>query len=272
MSGTPLLDPCEGAPIALENSAGQSPVILVCEHASKTIPAALNGLGLASDARDSHAAWDIGALALARRMSALLDAPLIWQRFSRLVYDCNRPPEAADAIPPQSEVFAVPGNVNLTPEARAQRVNEIYLPFQQSLAKFIDSRASASPAPVIVTVHSFTKIYNGAPRDGALGVLHGADARLADAVLAAAPRHGLSDARRNYPYGPQDGVMHTLDLQAGAQRYLNVMLEVRNDLITEPDQQDAWAQTLTKVLLDSLRTAAKTQDANLGNEGPCQDR
>jgi len=51
-----------------------------------------------------------GAESVARRLSRLLDAPLVLQRYSRLVQDCNRPPEAPSAPEPPalSEPTAAP--------------------------------------------------------------------------------------------------------------------------------------------------------------------
>ena len=39
--------------------------------------------------------------------------------------------------------------------------------------------------------------------------------------------------KRNEPYGPQDGVCHTLNLHAGARGLAYAMIEIRNDLIDQ---------------------------------------
>ena len=67
----------------------------------------------------SHIAWDIGAEKVARLLSRLIDAPLLLQRYSRLAYDCNRPPESPDAIPEVSELTAIPGNRKLSADRQA---------------------------------------------------------------------------------------------------------------------------------------------------------
>ena len=55
----------------------EHPLILVCEHADRFIPAALNDLGLDETAAQEHIAWDIGALALAEQQRAYFaDRPL----------------------------------------------------------------------------------------------------------------------------------------------------------------------------------------------------
>ena len=74
---------------------------------------------LSTEALESHIAWDPGALAVSRMMAKSLDATLVHQRFSRLVYDCNRPPDSPGAMPETSEVYPVPGNAALSPEAHA---------------------------------------------------------------------------------------------------------------------------------------------------------
>ena len=93
---------------------GRSPIVLVCEHASPYIPASFQDLGVSPAARVSHVAWDLGAMAVARAMSRILDATLVSSQVSRLVYDCNRPPDAPDRMPTHSEAYAVPGNCDLT--------------------------------------------------------------------------------------------------------------------------------------------------------------
>ena len=242
----------EGDPVALENGAARGPVILVCEHASPLVPKALGTLGLSAEALASHIAWDPGALAVSRLMAKSLDATLVFQRFSRLVYDCNRPPESPAAMPEQSEVFAVPGNAGLDQAARDARTQALYLPFRDRLSRLVASRAEQGRPPVIVTMHSFTPVYFGRPRAVEIGILHDADARLADAMLAAAGSAGLYDIRRNEPYGPQDGVTHTLKEHGLANGLPNVMIEVRNDLIRDEAGQRVVADYLAGLLLESL--------------------
>ena len=108
------------AAVEVLNPNGAGPAVLLCEHASAHIPAAYRGLGLSPAERKSHAVWDPGACALARRLSALLDVPLIAGAVSRLVFDCNRPPEAPSAMVERSELIDVPGNRNLTAAQRAR--------------------------------------------------------------------------------------------------------------------------------------------------------
>ncbi len=232
-------------------NTGSSPIVLVCEHASRTIPAESHNLGLPEQHLDSHAAWDPGALGVATRLADRLDARLVAGAVSRLVYDLNRPPEAPDAITAQSELIAVPGNRDLDTAQRADRVARFYAPFQTALAQTI----AAISQPVIVTIHSFTPIYHGQTREVQIGILHDTDRRLADAMLDIATRHTALHVGRNQPYGPEHGVTHTLRDHALKGGHLNVMIEIRNDLIARPEQQDDIADMLGAWIKAALKSA-----------------
>ncbi|MBC7282320.1 N-formylglutamate amidohydrolase [Hoeflea sp.] len=248
VQGDRLIEASEGPAFAVRRPGGASDVVLVCEHASRVMPKALGTLGLDQAALESHIAWDIGAMDVAERLSDLLDATLVSQRFSRLAYDCNRPPESADAYPERSEVFEVPGNQGLDQQDRSRRAEALYVPFHQAIDALIDERLAQGRDVVLVTVHSFTPVYFGQPRDGFLGILHDEDSRLADAMLDAAAAAQLERVSRNYPYGPEDGVTHTLKRHGLTRQIANVMLEIRNDLISGEEGRTVWAGQVADLL------------------------
>lgn len=234
--------------VQITNPNGDSSALLVCEHASRHIPDDLNGLGLTAQDAVSHAAWDPGALAVATHLSQMLNAQLVASGISRLAYDCNRPPSAPDAVPSRSERIEVPGNVTLSAANKADRVARFYEPFRAALAQTV----AAHPAPMIVTIHSFTPVYHGQQRDVEIGILHDADTRLADAMMANHADHTALNIQRNAPYGPDDGVTHTLIEHAVKWGHPNVMIEIRNDLIATPEAQAEIADMLGRWLNASI--------------------
>ncbi|MEO0544211.1 MAG: N-formylglutamate amidohydrolase [Pseudomonadota bacterium] len=233
------------------NPTGSHRIVLICEHASNRVPDRFSRLGLDDAALQAHIAWDPGAFETAHRMSEILDAPLVYSTVSRLVYDCNRPPEATSAIPEKSETTDIPGNRNLSAEAWQQRVDAYYKPFEALVNNVIENRPNDT---VLVTIHSFTPNYFGKKRDVEIGILHDRDRRLADAILDIADEEHIA---RNEPYGPEDGVTHTLKHHALSRDLLNVMIEVRNDLITTPRQCEAMAGKLVSWLDTSLVSMQK---------------
>ncbi|MBX2823388.1 MAG: N-formylglutamate amidohydrolase [Gammaproteobacteria bacterium] len=223
----------------MHNPQGHHPVVLICEHASAYIPAEYKNLGLDPVAVKSHIAWDPGAAVLAREMSAMLDSVLVESAVSRLVYDCNRPPEAPSAMPAQSEVYAIPGNRSMTQAQKEHRITTCYRPFEALVTQTLNTHAVT---PVLVTIHSFTPIFHGKKRDVEIGLLHDNDSRLTDALLDIAD---VYEVRRNEPYAATDGVTHTLQLHGLSRGIHNVMIEVRNDLLATNEQCHSMAATLT---------------------------
>lgn len=243
-----LLQPGEESPFIAVNEEGRSPFVLICEHASNMMPRALGTLGLPEPELARHIAWDIGAEKVARLLSRLMDAPLLLQRYSRLAYDCNRPPESPDSIPEVSELTAIPGNKKLSAEDRLARAREIYRPFHDGVSAVLDRRAARGQRSLVVSIHSFTPVYKGKPRSVELGILHDRDTTLSAKLIKSFPN---VDARLNEPYGPKDGVLHTLNLHGFARGLQHAMIEIRNDLVSTERGQDEWAQRLSVPLIQS---------------------
>lgn len=227
-------------------TTGPAPVVILCEHASNAFPEPFGVLGLEEEVRQSHVAWDPGALGIAERLSAAWHVPLVHALVSRLIYDCNRPPESPDAMPVKSEIHEVPGNRDLSPSERAQRVEGVYRPFVAA----VDAAIAAARPRALVTIHSFTPVYFGRHRSVEIGILYDDDARLAEALLAQ-DWNGL-DVRGNEPYGPEDGVTHSLRLHAISRGLPNVMIEIRNDLLATPDAAEAVFAVLSRNLAAAL--------------------
>jgi len=114
------------------------------------------------------------------------------------------------------------------------------------------------PPPVLLTIHSFTPVYAGRKRDVQLGILHDTDTRFADSLLAALEAEVPLVIRRNEPYGPRDGVAHTLATHGIRRGLLNAMIEIRNDLIASPDAQRVMAALLSYSAVKALAAEAAT--------------
>lgn len=241
-------------PARIENPDAAGRIVLVCEHASNAFPAPWGDLGLTPAQQMAHIAWDPGALGVAQGLAQRLNSALVHAPVSRLIYDCNRAPDMPGAMAPRSELHDIPGNAAITPAQRAARTAAVYVPFHAGLHRLLAARLALGLSPVMVTIHSFTPVYLGQHRTVEFGVIHDADAILAQAVLAAAlARTGLR-AELNAPYSAADDVTHTLRLQATPYGLANVMLEIRNDLIATPAAQAAMADLLAPVLVQALAT------------------
>ena len=245
------MDTADAPAVQIVNQSADGPFVFVCEHASNRIPDAFNHIGISKSAQLSHAGWDIGALVLAKALSHKLSSPLVASTVSRLIYDCNRAPDSDTAIVSGSETEAIVGNQNVSHAQRLQRVETIYQPFSNALSSVLDRRQATNTTTSLVTVHSFTPVFHGQVREVDLGVLHDNDSQLADKILSIATKHTTLRIERNQPYGPTDDVTHTLIKHAIPRKIANVMLEIKNDLLIEPDSIEMVSDDLCALLAEA---------------------
>jgi len=234
-------------PFTLHRGWGKSDVILVCEHASCFIPPELNRLGLSEAAAKEHIAWDIGALKLALALSAQLDAPLLAAEYSRLLIDLNRPLNAPDSIPEQSEIYSIPGNQKLSEQTRRYRQDCLYHPFQQQLAGLIEQRRAGGHKVRLVAVHSFTPVYKGNARPWPIGILFGRAETYARRLINGLREH-LLNIGINQPYQITDDGDMTIPVHGDAKNIDAVLLELRNDGLRSEQDIHTWAKRLAPLL------------------------
>lgn len=243
-------------PPLVARRAGSGPWLIVCEHAARDIPPVWGTLGLDAAAREAHIAWDPGALGLAAALARQLDAPLVAARVSRLVYDCNRPPDAPGAMATVGEHYRIPGNEGLSGAERAARARAVYLPFHAAVRREIVARLAHGIRPALVTVHSFTPTWFGVPRPTEIGLIHDADPGLATALAPALRARTPLRVDLNAPYSAADGVTHTLRLHALPYGLPNVMVEVRSDLLAPPGAAEALAEPFAAALRAAIAAPA----------------
>jgi predicted N-formylglutamate amidohydrolase len=234
--------------VAVDNPDGGGPFVLVCDHASNWVPTSLKGLGLPDSELERHIAWDPGALELARRLSELLDAPLVHAAVSRLVLDVNRDPSHPGSIVTRSEDTEVPGNHEISSADRASRVRSIYEPYHRVLDAVIEKSVARDRGLQIISVHSFTPIYRQEQRPWHIGVLHGEDTRISQPLLELLRADGEFCVGDNQPYAPTDGVYHTLQRHCAGLNLPSVLLELRSDTISTEDGREQWALRLERAL------------------------
>ncbi len=245
--GPPFLGPDEPPVYEFLNPEGAAPVLLICDHASPTIPAALGNLGLAADVLSGHIAWDIGAGAVTRRLAARLDAPALLAGYSRLVVDCNRQPGDPESVPEVSDGVAIPGNRGLRERERAGRVETFFRPYHDAVSNALARLWRRGTAPALISVHSFTPSIDGADRTWDVGVLWNRDARLAAPLIERLGAWGDLCVGDNKPYSGLE-VAYSIDLHGGAAGLPNCVVEIRQDHVRTAEGAERWAGILGDVL------------------------
>jgi predicted N-formylglutamate amidohydrolase len=245
-----LLTDLDPEPVGVEGADRVGPALVIVDHAGRAIPHALGALGVSAEDLDRHIAWDIGALAVAKLVADALSSPLIYQRFSRLVIDCNRRPTAPDSIPTVSEFTSVSGNIALSAEDRRRRFEAIFAPYHTAIAGSLD-RWQGDP-PIVVAIHSFTPVYKGVSRPMHIGVLYGEDRRFAALVLEALQSQLGDKVADNQPYRVDMAVDYSIPVHAEARKLAYVEIELRQDLLATDAGVETWARILTQALTSAI--------------------
>jgi len=241
-SSDELLSPeTDSGPVEIVNEGSTSPILLVCEHAGRAIPEKLGSLGLTDEQLAMHIAYDIGSEKVARKLAERFGCTLVLQRYSRLVIDCNRPPDTAQSVPPVSDGVEIPGNRDRTRFQHDARTREIFEPF----AAACEAQIARQDLRYTFSIHSFTPSMNGQPRPWDIGFLYrhpksrGSDlARLAARLW---PSLVIGD---NEPYRIEDETDWYIPVCAEKRQIPHSLIEVRNDHLLTHEGCQQWAGRL----------------------------
>ncbi len=222
-------------------------VLLVCDHASRDIPAYLDQLGLGAHDLERHIAWDPGAGELTEALAAKLSAPALLNTWSRLVADANRDPDGPELAPAESDQTLIPGNLELDADSRAQRVQRFHRPYHQRIEHELDALREDGAQPLIASIHSFTPLMAGQIRPWHVALLWTPPDRLGPAVIHHLRRQGFA-VGDNQPYSGRDSLGYTLQHHAVGRGLPYLLFEVRQDLLAERSGRAQWAEALAAAI------------------------
>ncbi len=236
----------DSPPFRVLNGEGRAPAVLICDHASHAIPPELGGLGISHEQLTRHVGWDIGAAKLTERLSASLDAPALLAGFSRLVVDCNRAPDDPTLICEISDGLIVPGNREISDAERQRRIERYFTPYHSSVAAVVDNALTRAPQPAILSIHSFTPRMKGRDRPWHTGILWNNDGRLALPLIQALREEPGMVVGDNEPYSGRSQAGYSIREHGERRGLPHVLVEVRQDLISDDAGVAQWAERLDR--------------------------
>jgi len=199
--------------------------LITCEHGGNRVPVHYGAL-FARRRRvlTTHRAYDRGALELARRFAARLEAPRVTATTTRLLIDLNRSPGHPHLF---SEITAA-----LESAARRAIFRRYWTAYRRRVQSLIDPIVTGEGRVLHLSVHTFTPVLDGSPRRVDVGLLYDPSRPLERRFCQAwqkTLRLRRSDLRirRNYPYrGTSDGLTSWLRDRHEPERYAGIELEV----------------------------------------------
>ena len=244
-----------GAPRIL-GAERRGPYVLICDHASKNVPAELHDLGLPDVELARHIGWDIGAAGVAEALSEILDSPAIFSAVSRLVIDCNRHLDALDLIPEISDGTTIPGNLHLSAADRLQRVERYFVPYHDAVESVIVEREARGLPSILISIHSMTDSLGGERRAWQIALSSYLDRSLADPLLIALRNIKGITVGDNQPYDLDPTMDYSTPWHALRRGLPHLQVEFRQDEIPDTGGQQRWAR-LFATALDCAHTAPR---------------
>lgn len=239
-------------PVSVLNPDGDPAVLLVCDHASNFVPPEYNSLGLPAEAFARHIAYDIGAAPVTAELSRILNAPAVLAGFSRLLIDPNRGADDPTLVMKLSDGAIIPGNRYADAATIADRVARYYKPYHQAIADRIAAARARGIAPAILSLHSFTPIFQSYARPWHIGILWDRDGRIALPLLESLRADSGLCVGDNQPYSGE--LIGDCMYQHGTQNGLpHVLIELRQDLIVDKSGAEHWAELLAAHLRPILQ-------------------
>lgn len=223
-------------------------LLLIADHASRMVPENYGTLGLEPRVFERHIAYDIGVDMLTRKLAEKLNSPAVLGGFSRLLIDPNRGEDDPTLIMQLSDGAIIPANYPISEQERESRLNQFYRPYHTAVDIACNRMlATSGQAPFVVSIHSYTPVWKTTPRPWQIALLWDKDDRAITPLLSMLREDGTLMVGDNEPY---DGALRndTLFRHCTAKGYANVLIEVRQDLISTPEGVQSWAERLAPML------------------------
>ena len=106
-------------------------------------------------------------------------------------------------------------------------------------------------APVLIAMHSFTPRFKGESRAMQVGMLYNKDPTLAGIMLNLLRQEPDLTVGDNAPYAITENSDYGIPVHGENRGLSHVEIEIRQDLITDPAGQLAWAQRFARLLIDA---------------------
>ncbi len=222
------------------------PFVFCCEHAGKAM---IEVTPTASDRAllDDHWGSDIGAGTVTESLARQMDSVGILGLISRLWIDLNRVESSDTLIVEACGGIPVSFNQALGAEERRDRITRHHTSYHQALDDLITQRVTLGPTR-LVSIHSFTPVWEGVPREMEIGVLFAEDTPAVRAITDALRGEGFVTAL-NAPYSGLSGnLIYSAMLHGGRAQIPYLEFEIRQDLIRTAESAEEVATRIARAL------------------------
>ena len=239
------------SPYTILGADNCGPFIFSCEHASNALPDFIHPNAKDQYFLNSHWGWDIGAQGVVEGLTQYFNSQAIVCNFSRLLIDTNRAPMRSDLIRTETEGHRLSFNQSLSKQEEQERLNKWYQPYHNAFDELVASRIKQPSPVVLVSVHSFTPVWDAQVRSMDIGVLFDNHVEAGENLAQAIEDVDFFVAC-NAPYTGKSGLMYSVEDKGLRHGCLSVELEINQALICTPERIEWMIQRLAPALQNWL--------------------
>ncbi|MEL6341984.1 MAG: N-formylglutamate amidohydrolase [Myxococcota bacterium] len=227
---------------------GSGPLLITCEHASNRLPDPLPCTESDRAILQTHWGIDIGARAVCMEMVERSRSTAVMARFSRLVIDPNRHPDRTDLIKPSVENTPLSFNHNLSEADRQHRIAQYHEAYHLAIDRSLTQRRGNGAPLLLLSMHSFTPIWDRALRTMDVGILFSDFEQEATQLKTLIEDEGFFVAL-NAPYSAKFGLMYAAERHGVNHGVTHLELEINQAQICTPARARYVAERLTRAVL-----------------------
>ncbi|MBL6446976.1 N-formylglutamate amidohydrolase [Fulvivirga sp. 29W222] len=222
-------------------------ILISCEHAGNYVPKDYKFMFVdAEEALASHRGWDPGSLKIGKYLARHLEAPLFYQKVSRLLVETNRSLD-------NKELFSEYTH-NINRGIKNTLLTKYYHPYRDGIEGKIQNYITQGESVLHLSIHTFTPQLNGIERTVDVGLLYD-DEREEERAFCEQWKGQLDNmlpdklVMLNCPYnGSDDGFTTYLRTKFTGKAYLGIEVEV-NQRYTGTPAMSKINETFSQSLL-----------------------
>jgi len=222
-----------------------SKVLVTCEHASDCLPFGWEWSERDSRLSGTHWMVDLGAESLTCELAKALRVPTVLAGFTRLFCDVNRSENSPTLFSKDADGELIELNSIITQEEKKKRLEVCYRPYHSAIDETLRDYPNVR---CIVSMHTFSPIYEGGERMQGVGVLFDKDEKLAHKIAESLQSINVP-ILLNEPYSGKNGFMYAASSHAQRFDKYAVEVEVRQDLVCRQEFRDKVVQQLCRCLV-----------------------